>query len=540
MNHPRLKIVVIGGVAAGASCAARARRLSEDASITLIERGPDVSFANCGLPYHIGGEIESRNALKLHTPQSLSAMLGVNVRTGTEAVEIDHTTKRVAVRRLGEETLEWLDYDKLLLAPGASPLRPPLPGIDNPRIRTLRNLGDMDAIKAAAASARRVAVIGAGFIGLEMAEQFRHMGLEVTLVELQMQLLPQMDAEMTAQLARELTKNGVRLCLGKGIEGFAEKDGAVECRLAGGESVTADLVVLSIGVKPDSALAAKAGLTLGKRGHILVNGFLQTSDPDIYAAGDAVESVDRVTGKPSAVPLGGPANRQGRAAASHMLSPETARPYPGSIGTAIVRAFKVACGMTGWSAKRLQAEGIAFQSVTVKDNHHAGYYPGAKPLTLRVLWEEKTGKILGAQASGEEGVDKRIDVLATAIAAGMTVGDLANLELSYAPPFGSAKDVVNLAGMAAENLADGLLEQVPELPTGDATQIVDVRPPAAFAANPTPHAVNIPLATLRGRLGELDKSRPIVTVCAMGKTSYFAARILKQNGFSAKSLSAQA
>jgi NADPH-dependent 2,4-dienoyl-CoA reductase/sulfur reductase-like enzyme/rhodanese-related sulfurtransferase len=536
MNPTNLKILIIGGVAAGASCAARARRLSESACITILERGRDVSFANCGLPYHIGGEIESRNALKIHTPQSLSALLGIKVKTESEVIEIDRAAKRIAVRKVGEETVEWMPYDKLLLAPGASPLRPPLPGIDHPRIKTLRNLDDMDAIKNVAGTAKRVAVIGAGFIGLEMAEQFRNLGLEVTLVELQKQLLPQMNADMTGQLAREMEKHGVRLILGSGIEGFADKDGAVSCLLAGGQAVTADLVILSIGVRPENALAVKAGLTLGKRGHILVNEFMQTSDPDIYAAGDAVESVDRVTGRPSAVPLGGPANRQGRTAATHMLAPDKTRPYPGSMGTAIVRAFGTACGMTGWSAKRLQAEGIPFREVTVKDNHHAGYYPGAKPLTLRVLWEENSGRILGAQASGEEGVDKRIDIIATAMAAGMKIEDLADLELSYAPPFGSAKDVVNLAGMAAQNMVDGLLEQVTQLPDDDVTQIVDVRPPKIFQDKPTKNARNIPLATLRSRLGELDRTRPIVTVCAVGKTSYFAARILNQNGFRAKSL----
>lgn len=538
MPREDLKIVVIGGVAAGASCAARARRLSEKVSITIVERGPDVSFANCGLPYHIGGEIVSRDVLSIHTPQSLSAMLGLEVRTNTEAVEIDRAAKRVRVRKTGTEEGEWLSYDKLLLAPGASPLRPPLPGIDDPRIHTLRNLQDMDAIKAAAAKARKAVVVGAGFIGLEMAEQFRHLGLDVSLVELQPQLLPQLDADMTGQLLRELRQNGVDVHLGSGIEGFASAGDSLQCRLSGGVSIEADIVVLSIGVRPDSSLAAAAGLTLGKRGHIVVNEFMQTSDPDIYAAGDAVESFDRITGRPSAVPLGGPANRQGRLAACHMMDPESARPYPGSIGTAVVRAFGVTCAMTGWSEKRLKSEAIAYKAVTVKDNHHASYYPGATPITLRVIWEEGTGRILGAQASGQEGVDKRIDVIATAIAAGMCIEDLSNLELCYAPPFGSAKDVVNLAGLAAENLVDGLLTQVNELPKDALAQVIDVRPAKLFQSAPRPNATSIPMDCLRARMGELDKSRPVVTVCALGKTSYFAARVLNQNGFSAKSLAA--
>ncbi|MBX3737467.1 MAG: FAD-dependent oxidoreductase [Candidatus Didemnitutus sp.] len=529
--------VIVGGVAAGASAAARARRLNESARITLIERGPDVSFANCGLPYYIGGEIKSRDALAVQTPQTLKAMLALDVRTSTEALTIDRAGRRLEIRHLDSGTTEWLAYDKLLLAPGAVPLRPNLPGIDDPRLFTLRSLTDMDRIKAAAATAQRVAVIGAGFIGLEMAEQFVHLGKHVTLVELLPQVLPPLDPLMTALLEDELRRRGVELILGDGLAGFSG-DTELQCRLASGRTFAADLVVLALGVRPETALARAAGLALGVRGHIRVNDFMQTDDPDIYAAGDAVETEDLVTGGAVAVPLGGPANRQGRLVADHIFRPELAKPWPGTLGTAIVRVFDVAAGLTGWSEKRLRALGLAYRTVTVNDNHHAGYFPGAKPIILKLVWDPANGRILGAQATGFAGVDKRLDVIATAIAGGLTIDDLAQLELSYAPPFGSAKDIVNLAGFAACNTRDGLVTPIDALPDDPAVQILDVRPPPLVQKHPLPRVgvVNIPLAALRSRLGELDRVRPVVTVCALGKTAYFAARILAQNGFTASSL----
>jgi len=530
-------LVIIGGVAAGASAAARARRLNETAAITLLERGPDVSFANCGLPYFIGGEIKQRDALAVQTPQTLKALLALDVRTCTEAVAIDRPRKRVQVRHLPAGTEEWLPYDRLLLAPGAVPLRPPLPGIDDPRIFTLRSLQDMDRIKSAAATARHVTVIGAGFIGLEMAEQFIHLGKQVTLVELLDQVLPPLDKPMTALLEDELRKRGVELLLGDGIAGF---DGAagLHCRLASGRSFDTDLVVLAIGVRPDTKLARDAGLTLGARGHIRVNGFMQTNDPAIYAAGDAVETEDLVTGDAVAVALGGPANRQGRLVADHIYRPDLAKPWPGLLGTAIVRAFDVAAGLTGWTEKRLRAAGRAYRTVTVNDNHHASYYPGAKPILLKLLWDPATTRVLGAQATGLAGVDKRLDVLATAITGGLTIDDLAQLELAYAPPFGSAKDIVNLAGFAAGNTRDGLVTPIDALPDDPTLQVLDVRPPGLVQSHPIPRhgVINIPLGALRGRLGELDRSRPVATVCALGKTAYFAARILAQNGFQVSAL----
>ena len=536
MSASPIRLVIIGGVAAGASVAARARRLSESAQITLIERGPDVSFANCGLPYHIGGEIPDRAALAVQTPQSLKAMLDIDVRTGTEAVAIDRSGKRVQLRTLatGEET--WLPYDKLVLAPGASPLRPPLPGIDHPRVHTLRSLQDMDRLKAASTDARRVVVIGAGFIGLEMVEQFIHLKKEVALVELLDQLLPPLDKPMTLLMEDELKRHGVELHLGDAIAGFAPACGALACQLKSGRSLPADLVVLAIGVRPETALAKAAGLALGPRGHIRTDAFLRTDDPDIYAAGDAAEIRDFVTDEPTAVPLGGPANRQGRAIADHIFRPASARPIPGALGTAIVRAFTVTAGLTGWSEKRLRAAGRTYRTVTVNGNHHADYYPGAQPIILKLLWDPADGHILGAQASGLAGIDKRLDTLATAIAGHLTIDDLAQLELSYAPPFGSAKDLVNLAGMAACNARDGLVDPIDTLPDDPAVQIVDVRPAPLAQKHPIPRpgVINIPLAALRQRAGELDPTRPVVTVCALGKSSYFAARILSQLGFSVR------
>lgn len=529
------KIVVIGGVAAGASFAARARRLNEEAEIIVLERGPDVSFANCGLPYYIGGEIGSREALAVQTPQSLQAMLRLDVRTLTEAVSIDPEGKRVEIQSLQSGERSWLSYDALMLAPGAQPIRPPLSGMDDERIAILRNLQDMDRIKAMAEQSRKAVVIGAGFIGLEMAEQLHQLGLQVSIVELQDQVLPLLDPEMSQLMESELKDNGIELILGDGISGFNDEDGRLVCQLNSGRTCEADFVVLSIGVKPDTGLAKAAGIELGPRGHILVDQWQQTSVKDIYAAGDAVETRDRVLDSATAVPLGGPANRQGRVAADHLLLGEKARPYPGSLGTAIVRVFKVAAGITGPSERRLRAAGIPFEVTMVNDNHHAGYYPGARPLTLKVLWNPENGQLLGAQATGFEGIDKRLDVLATAIVAKMTVEDLCHLELAYAPPFGSAKDIVNIAGFAATNQLDALVDFVKQLPEAGTCQLVDVRPAPLAQAHPLNGAINIPFPELRRRATELDPAIPVLTICAFGKMSYFAARLLKQKGFAVKS-----
>jgi NADPH-dependent 2,4-dienoyl-CoA reductase/sulfur reductase-like enzyme/rhodanese-related sulfurtransferase len=532
MNPTR--IVIVGGVAGGASAAARARRHSETVHITLLERGPDVSFANCGLPYHIGGEIADRGELAIQTPESLRTLLNLDVRTLAEAVSIDRAKREVTVRSLADGSTAVLPYDKLILAPGASPLRPPLPGIDSPLVHTLRNLQDMDRIKAAAAKARRVAIVGAGFIGLEMAEQLHALGKQVSLIELQPQVLPQLDAEMARPLEKVLRDRGIELILGDGIEAFQPAGDGLDLILKSGSSVPADLVILSIGVRPESGLARDAGLELGPRGHIRVDPWQVTSDPNIYAVGDACETADPILGKRASIPLGGPANRQGRIAADRIFLGEKARPYPGSIGTAIVRVFDVAAGITGCSEARLKAEGVPYQTVTVNGSSHASYFPGAETITLKLLWSPE-GRILGAQASGKDGVDKRLDIIATAIRGRMSTDDLAQLELSYAPPYGNAKDVINIAGFAAGNIRDGLLVPVRDLASAG-PQVVDVRPAANAARQPVPGARNIPLSQLRERLGELDPGRPVFTICQMGKTSYFAARILANHGFDARSI----
>ncbi|NSL54962.1 FAD-dependent oxidoreductase [Uliginosibacterium aquaticum] len=532
------RLLIIGGVAAGASCAARARRLDEHAEIIMIERGPDVSFANCGLPYYVGGEISDRAALAVQTPGSLKSLLNLDVRTGCEAVKIDRAGKRVEVKYLADGRSEWISYDKLMLSPGASPLRPALPGINDGRVFTLRNLQDMDRIVAATEEGMRAVVIGAGFIGIEMAEQLRHKGLSVELVELQTQIFPQLDSPMTALLESELRRHNIGITLGDGVARFEAQENHLRCHLNSGKVLDADLVILSIGVRPDTELARDAGLELGPRGHIVVNDFMQTSDPSIYAAGDAVQTRDRVIDSSVNVPMGGPANRQGRVAADHIFMADKARPYPGSLGTAIVRGFEVAAGITGWSEKRLQAAGKPYATVTVNDQHHAGYYPGAKPLSFKILWEPDSGRVLGAQATGFEGIDKRLDVMATAILGGMTIDDLCHLELAYAPPFGSAKDVINLAGFTACNRRDGLVRHITELPTDPQVQIVDVRPQPLAEAFPAPaNVINIPFPTLRANLAKLDRTRPVLTVCAFGKMSYFAARLLIQEGFDVKSFS---
>ena len=531
-----MKLLVIGGVAAGASCAARARRLSESAQITVLERGPDVSFANCGLPYHIGGEIQDRSVLAVQTPASLKALLNLDVRTRCEAVRIDRLNKRVEVKNLTSGAMEWITYDKLMLSPGASPIRPNITGIDDSRIYTLRSLEDMDRIVEATDKGMRAVAIGAGFIGLEMAEQLNDKGLSVELVELQNQVLPQLDKKMSMLLESELKHNEVGVTLGDGIERFVSTEDAVECHLKSGKVLKADFVVLSMGVVPDTMIARDAGLSLGARGHIVVNNFQQTSDPDIYAAGDAVETEELVFGGRTVLPMGGPANRQGRIAADHMLRPDIAKAYPGSLGTAIVRVFSVAAGVTGWTEKRMREAGHPCASVIVNDHQHATYYPGAKPLTLKIVWDPQTGRVVGAQATGCKGVDKRLDVLAACIQNEATIDDLCHLELAYAPPFGSAKDIINLAGFAATNLRDGLVIQTDDL-SFSGVQIVDVRPKPVADAFPLAGSINIPFPTLRSNLDKLDRRHPVITVCAFGKMSYFAARILAQNGFQVQSYS---
>ncbi len=529
-----MKIVIIGGVAGGASAAARARRHSEAAEIIVLERGPDVSFANCGLPYHIGGEIEDRGELAVQTPDSLKAILNLDVRTGHEAIGIDRMEKQVLVRKSGGSE-ESITYDKLVLAPGAAPFRPPIPGIDDSRILTLRDLQDMDRIIAAAKGTDHVAIIGAGFIGLEMAEQLQRIGKKVTVIEKMPQVLPPADPEFAEIIEHELRRHGIEVHTGDEVTAFEPDGDDLKLKLGSGGGITAGAVILSIGVRPESGLASEAKLDCGPRGHITVNQYQQTNDPDIYAVRDVVEAEAAILGGKRPLPLGGPANRQGRTAADHIFLGEKALAYPGSLGTAIVRVFDQTVAVTGYGEPFLKMREVACQTVTVNGVSHADYYPGAEIMKLKLLWSPDDGRILGAQAIGGDGVDKRIDVIATAMRGKMTIEDLCHLELTYAPPFGNAKDPVNIAGFAACNVRDGYLKPQADIPTGG-EQIVDVRPPAKAESQPVPGAVNIPLGQLRERHGELDASRPVYTMCQMGKTSYFAARILDQNGFDARSI----
>ncbi len=528
-------LLVIGGVAGGASAAARARRHSEHTRIIVLERGPDVSFANCGLPYHIGGDIPDREELAVQTPESLKGMLNLDIRTMTEAIAIDRANKAVKVRSVATGEESSISYDKLVLAPGASPLRPPLPGIDSPKIMTLRNLEDMDRIKAAVESVDSVAIIGAGFIGLEMAEQLHEIGKQVSVVELQPQILPQVDAEMVRPLENALRDKGINLILGDGIQGFEEIETGLSAKLNSGATLDVGLVILSIGVRPESGLARDAGLEIGPRGHVVVDAWQRTNDPDVYCVGDVCETEDPILGKRTAIPLGGPANRQGRTAADHIHLGDKALKYPGSIGTSIVRVFDYAAGIAGYSERRLKMEDVPYQTVTVNGPSHASYFPGAETITFKLMWSPDDGRVLGAEASGKDGVDKRLDIIATAIRGRLTIDDLAHLELAYAPPFGNAKDVVNVAGFAAGNMRDGLLLPVADLQSAG-EQIIDVRPPASAAKKPVPGAKNIPLTELRGRLDEIDRSKPVYVICQMGKTSYFGARILANNGYEAYSI----
>ena len=532
-----LTLVIVGGVAGGATAAARARRMNEHARIILFEKDEHISFANCGLPYYIGGEITDRDKLLVAKPALLRQRFGIDVRTRQEVTAIDRPRKLIRVtNHLTGETYEQ-PYDKLILAPGASPIIPPLPGVDAPNVFTLRNVADTDRITAAVVEGkpRRACVIGAGYIGLEMVEQLHARGLDVALVELQEQVLPLMDAEMAQPLAEALEAKGVTLHLGDGIAAIDtdEIGRATAVRLNSGTTLDTDLVILGIGVRPNNQLAKDAGLGLGQDGGIAVNAYGQTDDPDIYAVGDAAQYPYGPTGAQMRVPLAGPANRAGRLAGQHAVTGQS-DPMPPVMGTAIVRVFDLAAATTGLTTKLAAKFGLDAAAVTVIANHHVGYYPGAKPITLKLLYAPDTGKVLGAQAVGEEGIDKRIDVIATLMRLGGTVRDLAGVDLCYAPPFGAAKDPVHMAAFAACNDLDGFVKFVQ--PDADLTayQVVDVRNAAEISQAPLPgteHAIHIPLDELRDRLGELDPEQPTVTSCASGLRSYVAARILMQHGF---------
>ena len=536
------RFVIVGGVAAGATAAARLRRLNEEAEIVLIDRGPYVSYANCGLPYYIGGEIAPRDALFVATKESIEAKYGVDVRQHTEVTAIDREAKTVELRDVPSGETSTLHYDKLLLATGSSPLRPPLPGVDGERVYSLWTVPDADRIKAIVDEQKpqHAVVIGAGFIGLEMAENLVMRGLTVELVEMLPQVMPSLDEDMSKLLERELVERGVKLRLGVGVEAILDDGRGV--RLANGDTIATDMVLLCIGCRPNNELAKDSGLELNARGYVTTNDSMQTSDPDIYAAGDVVEVTDVVMGYKTAIPLAGPANHQGRIAADAMSGCEVS-PYGGSQGTSVARIFELTAASTGQSEKSLARQGLKYGEdylfALVHPYSHATYFPGAQQLTLKLIFAREDGRVLGAQAVGREGVDKRIDVIATAIRFGATIEDLTHLELAYAPPYGSAKDPVNMAAYAASNLLAGLSEPclVRELDSLDAgTRLLSVLEDDEQLLHHIPGDLHIPLTQLRERLDELDRDLDYVVYCAVGLRGYLAERVLKQAGYRVRNL----
>ncbi|MBD7919361.1 FAD-dependent oxidoreductase [Cellulomonas sp. Sa3CUA2] len=538
------RIVVVGGVAGGMSAAARARRLDESASIVVLEQSAHVSFANCGLPYHLSGEIAQRDALLLHTPASLHAALALDVRTGSRVTAIDRAARTVTVATADGEYA--LAYDALLLAPGAVAVRPPIDGLDHPAVHTLRTVPDLDALTARVADLpadgpRRAVVVGAGFIGLEAVEALVARGLDVELVELADHVLPPLDAELAPFLADELHAHGVGLHLGVSAREIAGDDESAVVTLSDGTRLPAEVVVVNVGVRPASDLARDAGLELGARGAIRVDADQRTSDPHVWAVGDAVEVTLAVTGEAGAVPLAGPANRQGRRAADAMLGRRTTPQAP-VLGTAIVRVLGLTAAVTGASQAALARAGIEHEVVRIHAAHHAGYFPGAQQVHV-VASFAPDGRLLGAQAVGRDGVDKRIDVLATALRAGMTADDLAELELAYAPPYGSAKDPVNMLGFVAQNVLDGTMPQWHAADLDDvlATSLVlDVRSQGEFDQGHLVGALHVPHTELRGRLDEVRAAaggRPVAVHCASGVRSHIATRVLLQAGLDARNLS---
>ena len=532
-----MKIIIVGGVAGGMSAATRLRRLKEDAEIIIFEKGPFVSFANCGLPYYVSGEIAEREDLLVQTPESLKARFRLDVRPFHEVTAISPDQHIVTVRHDGKEFTE--SYDKLILSPGAKPFVPPIEGLETAEnTYTLRNVPDLDEIMLALEKEPKEAVvIGVGFIGLEMAENLRKRGLNVTIVEKAPHVLPPLDEEMAAFVQAELLKNGIQVITSQSATRFEDKGKVIV--LENGQKIASDVTILSVGVQPENALAQAAGIELGLRGGILVNERYETSQPDIYAVGDAIVVKQEITGEDALISLASPANRQGRQVADVIAG--VARKNKGSIGTAIVRAFDMTAASTGLSERILRMNGLPYQVIHVSGKDHAGYYPGATDVTLKLLFEPTSGKIYGAQGVGKKGVDKRIDILATAIKGNLTIFDLPELEFTYAPPFGSAKDPVNMLGYAALNLVEGLSDNIQwyeledELAAGK--KFLDVRTASELQQGRLKvDTVHIPLNELRERLGELDKSQDYIVSCHSGLRSYIAERILKQAGFSVKNL----
>ncbi len=535
------RVLIVGAVAGGASCAARLRRLDETAEIVLFDRGPHVSFANCGLPYFVGNVIADEERLLVASPDLFRERFDIEVRTRHEVLAIDRSRQVLRIRDLdapGGPSEREERYDALVLSPGAAPIRPPLPGIDLPGVFAVRTIPDSVRIRTWIDERRptRALVVGGGFIGLEMAENLAHRGLRVTILEKLSQVMPPLDPEMAAPVAEHLRGAGVELRLGDGLAGFEAGEGALVARTESGACIQADLVILSLGVRPETGLAVGAGLALGARGAVAVDDQMRTVDPCIWAVGDAVEVRDVLTGQEVIVPLAGPANRQGRIAAESICG--RGRPFRGVQATAIVGVFGLTVACTGASEKGLRRAGVTdFEKVYLHPGHHAGYYPGAKPIRLKLLFRPSDGRILGAQGIGLEGVDKRIDVIAALIQMNATVRDLAEAELCYAPQFGGAKDPVNLAGMIAVNHLDGLMPLADWATAGGDALLVDVRERDEFEAGHIEGAVNLPLSALRTRFRELPADRPLAVYCGVGQRAYFATRFLAQHGYRAANLS---
>lgn len=549
-----MKVIIVGGVAGGASCAARLRRLDEKVEILMVERGPYVSYANCGLPYHVGGKIEKESSLLVATEDTFRQQFAIDVRTRCEVVGISSERKTVELKNhaTGEVTIE--PYDKLVLSPGAAPIRPPLSGIDLPGIFSVRTVPDARNMRAwldrdtttqsgmdsytgyqTVTKPKRAVVVGGGFIGLEMVENLVHRGLEVTLIERLNQVMPPLDPEMAVLVQRYMTKHGVRLELNDGVAEFRQAaNGSLEVLTSSGKAHPADIVILAIGVRPETALAKMAGIEIGQRGGIRVDEHMRTSNPDIFAVGDAIEVKDFVTGQWTLCALAGPANRQGRIAADVIAGRDSR--FRGTQGTSICQIFEAVVASTGASEKTLTQLGDKdFEKIYLYPNSHAGYYPRAKMLVIKVLFRKSDGRLLGAQVLGEDGVPKRIDSFAMAIQMGCTIYDLEESELCYAPPFGSAKDPVNFAGMVAADILRGDMPLSHWNSVGNAF-LLDVRNPPELAVESVPGAINIPLPELRARLSELPRDREILVICRSGQRAYYATRILMQNGFKVRNL----
>jgi CoA-disulfide reductase len=535
------KVLIIGGVAGGATAAARLRRLDENIEIIMFEKGDYISFANCGLPYYIGGVIKEKSALTLQTPRSFNERFNVDVRIQSEVVSIDPKAKKVIVRDHASNKSYEETYDKLILSMGAAPIKPAINGIDSNKVFTLRNIPDTYRIKDFIdfKKPKSAVVVGGGFIGVEMAENLHSAGLAVTIIEMSNQVIAQIDYDMASDVHRHLEDKGVTLILGNGVRSISDNGKALDITLDSG-SVQADMLIMAVGVRPETKIAHDAGISLNERGFIIVSEHLQTSEPDIYAVGDAIETTDIVTGAKVSVPLAGPANKQGRIAADNIIGIDSV--YTGTQGSSILKVFDLTVASTGVNEKTAQRLGLDYDKSFTFSVNHASYYPGASNMAIKTIFEKKSGRILGAQIVGSEGVDKRCDVLATAIRAGMTALDLTRLDLCYAPPYGSAKDPVNMVGYVIENLLSGIVKSfhwhdVEKLPRDGSVTLIDTRTRTEYEHGHIDGFINMPIDSIRSRISELDKTKPVYVTCRVGLRGYIAARILSQNGFDAYNLS---